>query len=278
MNDGPQMQLRDKVCLIAGASGAIGRAVAQAFHQQGARLALTYLTQKQNGSASFGPNVNVLEVPLDVCQREQVEGVIRQTIERFGTIDVLVNCTGVLGPVGPTSQVREQDWVRALEINLVGSFYLTRAVLPAMLKQGRGKIIHFSGGGAAYARPYYTAYSASKAGLVRFIESLAEELRDAHIDINAIAPGPVKSRMWDEMRNAKDADPKTIEELKKMDETGGVPPDRAAALAVFLAAERSNGLTGRLISAVYDKWDVFDQKISEIMRSEAGTLRRVPLG
>jgi 3-oxoacyl-[acyl-carrier protein] reductase len=169
------------------------------------------------------------------------------------------------------------DWVEAVEINLLGSFYLTRAVLPQMLARGSGKIIHFSGGGAAYARPFFTSYSASKAALVRFIESLAEELKEHHIDINAIAPGAVNSRMWSQMRSSGDAGGETtLADVRKMEETGGVPPERAADLAVFLASERSTGLSGRLISAVHDDWTTFDRRISEIAVSEAGTLRRVP--
>ncbi len=125
-----------------------------------------------------------------------------------------------------------------------------------MLAQSSGKIIHLSGGGAAYGRPFYTAYSASKAALVRFSESLAEELRDAHIDVNTVAPGPVNNRMWEQVRALKEPDPKTISELKKMNETGGVSADRAAELALFLASDRSNGLSGRLISACGTMEDV----------------------
>jgi len=215
---------------------------------------------------------------LDIRVREHVAELIKRVTERFGRIDVLVNCTGILGPIGPTSEVEQEDWIHTVETNLFGSFYLTRAVLPVMLSQSMGKIIHFSGGGAAYARPYYTAYSTSKAALVRFTESLGEELRDAHIDVNTIAPGAVNSRMWDQVRVLQNPDPKTVEDIRKMQETGGVPPDRAAELAVFLASDRSNGLTGRLISAVWDDWRALDGRIHEVMNSDAGTLRRVPLG
>jgi 3-oxoacyl-[acyl-carrier protein] reductase len=274
------MQLANRVCLITGASGVIGGAIARRFQEEGAFLALTYCSRKQgNGETGAEPyNEKVFQISLDIRVRENVAEVIKQVTARFGTIDVLVNCTGILGPIGPTSSVVEDDWVRAVETNLFGSFYLTRAVLPVMLTQSMGKIIHFSGGGAAYARPYYSAYSTSKAALVRFTESLAEELREAHIDINTIAPGAVNSRMWDQVRALQDPDPKTAEEIRKMEETGGVPPDRAADLAVFLASDRSNGLTGRLISAVWDDWRALDQRIPEVMNSDAGTLRRVPLG
>ena len=197
---------------------------------------------------------------------------------KFGPITVLVNCSGVLGPIGATHKISAAHWLQAIEINLVGSFYLVQAVLPSMLAAGRGKIVQFSGGGAAYGRPFFTAYSASKAALVRFTESLAAELRDLRIDTNAIAPGPVKSRMWDELRASGSAGgPGALEELEKLDLTGGVPAERAAALALFLVSDRSNGLTGRLISAVHDKWEGMGPRISKLASTDVSTLRRVPL-
>jgi 3-oxoacyl-[acyl-carrier protein] reductase len=212
-----------------------------------------------------------------VKTKGEVDAAVAEFAAHCGTIDTLVNCTGTLGPVGPTSEVAAADWVNTIQINLVGSFYLTQAVLPFMLQKGSGKIIHFSGGGAAYGRPHFTAYGASKAALVRFVESLAGELRDAHIDVNAIAPGPVNSRMWDELRTvAHQAGPGAVEDIKKMDETGGVSPSLAANLALFLASDASNGLSGRLISAIHDRWYTFENRIPQIASSEAGTLRRIP--
>ena len=271
-------QLVNKTCLIAGASGAIGLAVAKLFHHEGANLALTYFSRKPaNNWDGSGPS-RVLEIPLDIRHKEDLDAAVKNVVERFGTIDVLVNCAGILGPIGPTVAVPMDAWVETVEINLLGSFYLTRAVLPLMLACEQGKIIYFSGGGAAYARPFLTAYGASKAALVRFTESLAEELVESRIDVNIIAPGPVNSRMWSQMRSSADAGgPKALTEIKKMEETGGVSAQRAAELAVFLASDRSNGLTGRLISAIHDDWKVFDQCIPDIMRSDAGTLRRIPL-
>jgi NAD(P)-dependent dehydrogenase (short-subunit alcohol dehydrogenase family) len=277
---GAIVQLTGRVCFIAGASGVIGQAVAREFLQQGARLALTFQSNLPAEFANWKDREpdRVWTLPLDIRNRLQVQQAIAEAIRRFGGLHALVNCTGVLGPVGPTAEVSAADWATAVEINLLGSFYLTRAVLPHMLEHGGGKIIHFSGGGAAYARPFYTAYSASKTALVRFVESLAEEVRRSQIEVNAIAPGPVESRMWNQMRQVREPDARTLEELKRMEETGGIPPERAAALAVVLASDRSNGLTGRLISAVHDNWAGMGSRIEEVMRSEAGTLRRVPLG
>ena len=176
----------------------------------------------------------------------EVKYAVDDVIDRFGRIDALVNCTGVLGPIGPASECEPEAWVQTVDINLIGGCYLTRAVLPHMLKQKSGKIIHSSGGGAAYARPFFTAYGASKAALVRFTKSLAEELRSTNIDVNTIAPGPVNSRMWDQMRAAAGAGgEQTIADIKKMEADRGVAPEAAAALAVFLASSFASAAAGK---------------------------------
>lgn len=265
-----------KVCLIAGASGAIGQAVASRFHQSEFRLALGYRRTKPHieGWANFDCDTTLVQ--FDISKSAEVNQAVDAVIARFGKLDCVVNCTGILGPVGNTSNVAPDEWVRAIQVNLIGSFYLTHAVLPIMKKNAYGKIIHFSGGGAAYGRPFYTAYSASKAALVRFCESLAEEVRSSHIDINAVAPGSVNSSMWQAVRDWKDPDQKTRSDLARMDATGGVPPERASELAFFLASARSDGLSGRLISAVWDKWEALGSSNFNWAASEAGTLRRIP--
>ena len=274
------LELKEKVCLIAGASGAIGQAVARRFARAGASLALSCHAAKPNGflDAISKGAARVRRFRMDVTDEREVRAFARHAHQTFGQIDVLVNCTGVLGPIGPLTTLQTRDWIRTVEVNLFGSFHLARAVVPFMQERGGGKIIFISGGGAAYGRPYFTAYSASKAALVRFTESLAEELLAANIQVNAIAPGPVMSRMWRQMRAAGAAGgPRLAAELKHMEETGGVAPDRAAALALFLASEESNSLTGRLISAIYDDWENLENRMGQIAGSDAWTLRRMPM-
>jgi len=274
------VKLASKVCVIVGASGAIGSAVARRFCAEGAHLPLTFLTTKPQALSDElapGPGRTAC-YHLDVSDWKQVQTVIRQIRTDFAGIDVLVNCSGIQGPIGPLEALDMAEWAKAIETNLLGSVYLARAVLPIMKERGQGKIILFSGGGAAYGRPYFTAYSSSKAAVVRFAESLAQELEAANIQVNAIAPGPVRSRMWDEMRAAGEAGgPKLVDELKHMEESGGTSPDRAADLAVFLASDRTTRLTGRLLSAVWDDWEHLANRMDEIAASEAFTLRRVPL-
>jgi 3-oxoacyl-[acyl-carrier protein] reductase len=274
------MKLLNKVCVVTGASGAIGVAIARRLHAEGAHLAITYRAakpQKLCEELSQGLRRTACYV-LDVTDYVQVETVIQQIRTDFKGIDVLVNCTGIQGPIGPLETLDVREWARTVETNLLGSVYLARAVVPSMKERGGGKIILFSGGGAAYGRPYFTAYSSSKAAVVRFAESLALELEATNIQVNSVAPGPVHSRMWDEMRTAGQAGGQKLqEELKRMEETGGVSPDRAANLVAYLASDRSNRLTGRLLSAVWDDWDHFEKSMEKIAATEAFTLRRVQL-
>jgi NAD(P)-dependent dehydrogenase (short-subunit alcohol dehydrogenase family) len=267
-------ELKGKSCLIVGASGTLGMAVADAFIKAGGKVAVT-----SNSSADLSSSLGraAMHLRLDVSSSTQVSSVIQDVRKNFGALDAVVNCSGIQGPIGPTQSVDIAAWTRVIEVNLFGCLYLAQAAVPVMLAQGRGKIIFFSGGGATSARPFFSAYGASKVAVVRFVETLAEELRTTNIQVNAIAPGAVRSRMWDEMRAAGAAGGSKLQaELKQMDETGGVSPERGAALAVFLASECSKNLSGRLISAVHDKWEAMGPSISQIMSTEAGTLRRIP--
>jgi 3-oxoacyl-[acyl-carrier protein] reductase len=207
---------------------------------------------------------------------EQVEGAIGRVLQAWGGVDVLVNNAGVLGPVGLTHEVDADEWVGALQANVIGGFLCSRLVLPGMLARERGKIINLSGGGAVSPRPRFSAYSASKAAVVRFTETLAVEVSGRGIDVNAIAPGAVNTAMLDLVLAAGDAaGPAALAEAKRQAETGGVDPERPAALAVYLASARSDGLTGRLLSAVWDPWRNFEKHKAELAASDIYTLRRI---
>ena len=274
------MPARRRVCLIVGVTGAIGRTIAQRFRQDSARVALTYHSERPQWWADepFQNQSDAKFYRLDITNLAQAEAVVRQVETDFSGIDVLINCAGVIGPIGRLEDTDPREWTRALDVNLNGAVNLARAVLPGFRRRGYGKMIFFSGGGAAYGRPFFTAYSSAKASLVRFIESLAQELEGADIQVNAIAPGPVMSRMWVEMRAASAAGgPKLLAELAEMERTGGASAERATALASFLASERSNRVTGKLISAVWDDWDNIESKIDKLVGSDVWTLRRVPL-
>jgi 3-oxoacyl-[acyl-carrier protein] reductase len=141
-----------------------------------------------------------------------------------------------------------------------------------MMERRSGKIVALSGGGSATQRPYFSAYAASKTAVVRLVETLADEVRDYNIQVNAMAPGATYSHMTDEIIHAgARAGPKEIEDAEKVRLTGGAPPEKQIQLALFLASERSNHISGKLIH-IHDDWKRLER---ENMHPEAYTLRRV---
>jgi 3-oxoacyl-[acyl-carrier protein] reductase len=172
----------------------------------------------------------------------------------FGGIDVLICAAGIQGPIGPFLTTRPKAWNDTVETNLFGVANACRAALPPMIERRSGKIILISGGGSAYSRPNFTAYGADKTAVVRFGETLAEEVRDYNVQVNTIAPGAAYSHMTDEILNAGDKAPlREQERALQVRMTGGVAAEKQIELALFLASEDSNHLSGKLIH-VNDDW------------------------
>jgi 3-oxoacyl-[acyl-carrier protein] reductase len=276
---GEGTRLAGRVAIVTGGGRGIGRAIALALAREGAAVVVAARTAaevKATSEAIEAEGGRALAVPADVADLACVERLEAEARTRFGGVDILVNNAGIQGPIGPAAESPPEVWARTIAVNLLGSFYCARAVLPGMIARRRGKIINLSGGGATAPRPFFSAYAASKAALVRWTETLAAEVRPHGIDVNAIAPGAVHTRMAEEVLAAGPAAGEAaLEQARRQRETGGVPPERAAALAVFLASPASDGLTGRLIS-VFDPWErMTPAEIETIMASDLYTLRRV---
>ncbi|MFC2072788.1 SDR family NAD(P)-dependent oxidoreductase [Chloroflexota bacterium] len=274
------MKLKDKVAIITGAGRGIGKAIALAFAREGAdvvAVARTLHEIERTATEVRALRRIALSKKVNVSNWENVIGMVNSVINEVGKIDILVNNAGVQGSIGPLVHNDITQWINTIHTNLIGTFLCTRAVLPLMVKQKRGKIINLSGGGATTPLPYFSAYAASKAAVVRLTETVAEEVKEFNIQINAIAPGAVNTHMLEEILAAGDlAGQRALTEARRRRETGGVAPDRAAALAVFLASDESNGLSGRLISAVWDDWQNIDrERTGGIMSQELYTLRRI---
>jgi len=273
------MKLTDKIALVTGAGRGIGRAIARAFAAEGVNLVLASRTASEIDAVAAeieGGGGHALPVRADISRPEEVSRMVDQAIETFGSVDILVNNAGVQGPIGPVVDVALDRWMETVQVNLIGAFLCSKAVLPEMIARRAGKIINLSGGGAVSPRPMFSAYSASKAAVVRFTETLAEEVRAFNIQVNAISPGAVNTRMLDEiLRAGEAAGQKTIAEALQQRETGGTPPEQAASLAVFLASNASDGLTGRLLSAVHDDWQEMAARIPEVMATPMYTMRRI---
>jgi NAD(P)-dependent dehydrogenase (short-subunit alcohol dehydrogenase family) len=195
--------LAGRSALITGANQGLGLAIARAYVQAGASVMLcardeVLLARARDEVAALArPDQRVLAMRADVSDPADVEALVAATIAELEAFQVLVNNAGVYGPIGPVEDNDWEEWTRALTINLLGTVAFCRAVVPAIRRRGYGKIVNLSGGGATAPLPRFSAYAASKAAVVRFTETLAEELADAHVDVNAIAPGALNTRLLD---------------------------------------------------------------------------------
>jgi len=274
------MILKDKVSVITGGSQGIGKAVAAEFAREGSHLVLNSRTEADLQAAKHeieaASSVRVEIFPADVSRPQETEALGRFALAKFSTIDVLVNCAGLQSPIGLVTDNDAQVWLKTINVNLGGTFLCIRAVLPTMMQKKCGKIINFSGGGAVSPRPRLSAYSASKAAVVRLTETLAEEVKPYNIHINAVAPGAINTRLLDEVLAAGEAagEAELAKALKQKRE-GGVPPQKVAELAVFLASSASDGLSGRLISLLWDNWRDIPRRLDTIMSSDIYTMRRI---
>jgi NAD(P)-dependent dehydrogenase (short-subunit alcohol dehydrogenase family) len=228
-------------------------------------------------AARAGDGQRVEAETADVSRPEEVDRLVARALALFSQVHVLVSNAGVYGPMGPIESNNWSEWIGAIEINLYGSVLPCRALLPHFKQHRYGKIVQLSGGGATNPLPHLSAYAASKAAIVRFAETLALEVRPFGIDVNAIAPGALDTRMLDEVLAAG---PAVVGEefharMLKTKAAGGTPLAHGAALAVFLGSAASDGISGRLISAVWDPWQELPGHRSDLDGSDVYTLRRV---
>jgi NAD(P)-dependent dehydrogenase (short-subunit alcohol dehydrogenase family) len=275
------MKLEGRYALITGANQGLGEYLARAYAAEGANLLLTArnidLLQKVADSLSRPANQQIISLPADVSKEADNQKLVQLVTEQFGRLDILVNNAGVYGPIGNFEEINWQEWVDAININLIGTLNLIRAFLPMLKKQSYGKIINLSGGGATNPLPRFSAYAASKAAIVRMTETLALELLDYKIDVNAIAPGALNTRLLNQVLSAgpeKAGEQFYQRSLKQRDE-GGADPTVGANLAVFLASADSDGISGKLISAIWDDWANFPAIREKLMKSDVYTLRRI---
>ena len=275
--------LKNRTALVTGANQGLGKAIAHAFVLAGANVFLcardeSKLVEVQIELQNFCKTGQRVEaIRADVSKRDDVDHLVSAALTAFPQIHILVNNAGVYGPKGPIDDVDWDEWVQAIEVNLFGSILVVRALLPHFRTQGYGKVIQLSGGGATAPLPFISAYAASKAGIVRFMETLAEEVKILGIDVNSIAPGALNTRLLDEVLEAgpEKVSRSFYERALKQKAEGGSPLERSAELAVFLASAESDGITGKLISAIWDPWQHFPEHADDLQKTDIYTLRRI---
>jgi NAD(P)-dependent dehydrogenase (short-subunit alcohol dehydrogenase family) len=275
------MKLKDHNVLVTGGSQGLGRAIAEHFLREGANVALCARGEREliatrDELAKIFPAQKVVAKTCDVSNETQVNDLVAFAMEKFGPLHTLVLNAGIYGPMGPTESVNLEEWRRAMDVNLYGVLLPCRAIIPHFKKSGRGKIIILSGGGATNPLPNISAYAASKAAVVRLMETLAEELKKIHVDVNAIAPGALATRLVDEVLAAgpEKVGAAFYEKNRLWKEKGATPLELGARLAVYLAGPQSDGITGKLISAQWDPWERLHEFKGDL-DGDIYTLRRI---
>ena len=279
MTDQP---LAGRSALITGASRGLGLEIARHFVRTGADVFLCArhadaLEDARRTVAAEAPARRVLAAAGDVSDEADVRRITTAAVAAFPSLDVLVNNAGVYGPMGPIESTDVGAWRRAIDINLMGPMLMARALVPQFKRCQRGKIIQISGAGATKPLANLSAYAASKAAVVRLVETLAIELRPHAVDVNAVAPGALNTAMLDEVLAAgPDAVGREFyDRAVEQKADGGTPPARGAELCVFLASPASDGITGKLIAAVWDPWRTLVAHRAELDGTDIYTIRRI---
>jgi NAD(P)-dependent dehydrogenase (short-subunit alcohol dehydrogenase family) len=274
------VKLAGKAAIVTGGGRGIGRAIARAFAAEGAQLMLAARSEREIESAA-GELVRTnqarcLPWQCDVSDPQQVQRLVDAALAAFGRIDVLVNNAGTYGPIGLLVDADPAEWRRAIEVNLLGTVYASRAVLPHFRDRGWGRIVNLAGAGIGgpSVTPRISAYAASKAAVVQFTESLAKEVASWNVLVNAIAPGAVTTDITEAVIAAGPdrAGGEFYDRNVRQKQQGGDPPELAARLAVYLASDECK-LTGKLLSAKWDNLEGIDP--GQANRASLFTLRRI---
>jgi len=273
--------LRDKAIVITGGSLGIGFATAIKCAQEGAQVIIAarnkeYLERALESLREISDKGHDC-YSLDVSNFNEVKAFAEWCNKKNYCLNALVNCAGIYGPIGKSTEIDMGDFANAININLLGTVFMCSAFALRLVSKSNKKIINYSGGGAATPFPNYSAYAVSKTAIVRFTENLALELSDKKIDVNCIAPGFVITRLHEQtlMAGPENAGPSFYDNTKKQIESGGVSAEKAAELTVFLISEISDGITGKFISAPWDPWR--DLEFQELLKTDKdiATIRRI---
>jgi 3-oxoacyl-[acyl-carrier protein] reductase len=246
-----------KNILVTGAGRGLGKRFALGFAKLGSRIGLLARSKGEIDAAHLEiehSGGNALRLRADVCDLEQLSTAVDRMKVHYGPIDAVICAAGVLGPIGPFLGSPVKAWNEALQTNLTGVANTFRSVLPAMAEKRSGKIVVLTGPGAESSRPNFSSYAVSKTGAARLVEVVAEEMRDANVQINAVSPGSSYTSTTDEILRAVDIlSAKEVDAASHTRSTGGTSPELQMDLMQFLLSDSSNHISGKMIF-VHDDW------------------------
>jgi NAD(P)-dependent dehydrogenase (short-subunit alcohol dehydrogenase family) len=241
-----------KRVLITAGAGGIGLAIARAFHAEGARVFICDIDQAALERAAAELS-GLLAGRCDVSDREAVQAMVSDAVDKLGGLDVLVNNAGIGGPTLPVHEMDPADWDKVLRVNLTGAFDVTRCAIPHLIKSSGGAIINMASAAGRFGYPNRSPYSASKWALIGFTKTLAMELGEHDIRVNAIAPGAVAGERVERVFQGRaQASGRTIEEEKRLQLVNQslkhfVEPHDIARLAVYLASDAARSISGQVL-------------------------------
>ena len=273
--------MNEKVALITGSSRGLGEFLAKRFWDAGYNLCLIARSvvglEPVVATLPAKKEQQVISLVCDLGDPDQVAELSVKVRGCFSHLDVLINNAAIHGPIGPMWENDLSLWQKAMQIDLLSPVFLCHSFIPWMQQTGGGSIINLSGGGATGPRPNFSAYGTAKAGLVRFSETLAEETKLFGVRVNCIAPGAMKTALLGEiLENGSGATGEREFALaNKVFAEGGALMENVADLALFLASDASKGITGKLISAVWDDWEHWPEHVGDLSSSDVYTLRRI---
>jgi len=243
------MRLHGKVCIITGAGSGLGKGIALVFAREGSRVVIAEI-QEEPGQATAqqikAEGGEALFLRTDITRASEVEKMVEGTVKAYGRIDILVNNAGINPSRTPVHETSEEAWDQTLAVNLKGAFLCSKYVLPAMIKQGGGSIIHVASVVGGLGCSDRAAYSASKGGMIALARNMAVDYARYNIRVNSLSPGFVETDLtriyFNKMR---ETDPKKLERIVAHHPMGrlGKPEDEAYA-ALFLASDESPWVTG----------------------------------
>jgi NAD(P)-dependent dehydrogenase (short-subunit alcohol dehydrogenase family) len=263
--------------IVTGSSFGIGKALAERLVENGCDVCGLSRSQPGVPAPRSGPGT-YRALACDVAKWVEVERAVATIADDWGHADALVTCAGTQGELGRALLADPVRWSETVRVNLDGTYHAVRAAYPLLRKTDRrAKIVCFSGGGATKARAQFSAYSAAKTAVVRLVETIAEEEKSSNLDINALAPGAINTRMTEEILALGPAvvGQEEYDGALKQSKGGGGSLSTALDAVEWLLSAASDGISGRLLSAPWDRWLTLGQHVQALQRGDVYTLRRI---
>ncbi|WFN36794.1 SDR family oxidoreductase [Methanomicrobium antiquum] len=277
------MKQASHLVLITGATRGLGKLVADKFWSEGNNIIIVARNKEElkKTSKEYAKNAmqeqQIYDFPFDLANIEEISSLTDNIKSKAGNPDIIINNAAIQGPIGPIHKNNWQEWQKCLNVCLLAPVHICREFIPSMIQNKFGRIINISGGGSTGPRPNFSGYATAKCGLLRFSETIAQEVEQYGITINCVAPGAMYSGLTKDIINAgvQYAGNSEIESAMDLLNNNPETGKKAAELIHFLTQNKCCDINGKLISAVWDDWEKLPNYVDLIKNNDIYTLRRI---